>query len=296
MTAGAAGAGAAAREGARCPRSTAVPPASPTGRRVVVAASARTAAGWPPTTGSAGSACATAVPPTWLHVLTFPLHIAPAVGTGLDRSRSPGSVHVTNRMRLHRPVVGHGERWTWPCASSNLRPHRRGVLLDLVGEVGSATSWSGTGSAPTSRRARRSVPGTPASSGSTREGFDPGHADRAPGGCPPTWAGDYRRRLRRPQPDPHQPARGAGVRLRPSDHPRHVDPRPPAGGAGTAAARHLRGRGRLRPADPAAVKGRRLVASGRRRLVGGRHHRTGAKPYLTARIAELSESQPPIAG
>ena len=55
------------------------------------------------------------VPPTWLHVLTFPLHIH-LLGGPDSTIRLAGAVHVSNRMRLHRPVAAP-KCWTRPCAS-----------------------------------------------------------------------------------------------------------------------------------------------------------------------------------
>lgn len=84
-----------------------------------------------------------AMPPTWLHVLTFPLHIHlladPATTVPLA-----GLVHASNRMRLHRPVL-LTEQLEISCGIGNLRPHRRGALLDLSGEirVGDELVWDG---------------------------------------------------------------------------------------------------------------------------------------------------------
>ncbi|MBN9106268.1 MAG: MaoC family dehydratase N-terminal domain-containing protein [Propionibacteriaceae bacterium] len=73
------------------------------------------------------------VPPTWLHVLTFGLHIE--LLSGRDSTiRLAGVVHVSNRMRLHRPVVVT-DRLDVSARATNLRPHKRGALLDIVGEV-----------------------------------------------------------------------------------------------------------------------------------------------------------------
>ena len=69
------------------------------------------------------------VPPTWLHVLTFGLHIE--LLSGRDSTiRLAGVVHVSNRMRLHRPVVV-----TDRLDVSARATHKRGALLDIVGEV-----------------------------------------------------------------------------------------------------------------------------------------------------------------
>ena len=83
------------------------------------------------------------VPATWLHVLTFPLHIH--LLSGPDSTiRLAGAVHVSNRMRLHRPVGGT-EVVDIAVRIENLRPHKRGALLDVIGEVRVADDlvWDG---------------------------------------------------------------------------------------------------------------------------------------------------------
>jgi len=83
------------------------------------------------------------VPPTWLHVLTFPLHVH-LLGGADSTIRLAGAVHVANRMRLHRPV-GVTEVLDAAVRIENLRPHRRGAQLDVVGEVrvGDELVWDG---------------------------------------------------------------------------------------------------------------------------------------------------------
>lgn len=98
------------------------------------------------------------VPPTWLHVLTFGLHVHLLSGTG-STIRLAGAVHVSNRMRLHRPVDA-GETLDISVRAENLRPHKRGALLDMVGEVrvGDELVWDGVS---TYLAAGATVPGTP---------------------------------------------------------------------------------------------------------------------------------------
>lgn len=73
------------------------------------------------------------VPPTWLHVLTFPLHIH-LLSDPESSIRLLGAMHVSNRMTLHRPV-GADERLTLEVHLDSLRPHARGALVDLIGQV-----------------------------------------------------------------------------------------------------------------------------------------------------------------
>jgi acyl dehydratase len=83
------------------------------------------------------------VPATWLHVLSFPLHVH-LLGDPGSSVRLAGTVHVANRMRLHRPV-GITELLDVTVRAGNLRPHRRGALFDLAGEVRVDTElvWDG---------------------------------------------------------------------------------------------------------------------------------------------------------
>lgn len=84
-----------------------------------------------------------AVPPTWLHVLTFPLHVL-LLSDPESTIRLAGVVHVSNQMQLHRPVRAT-ETLDISVRVTNLRPHQRGALLDLVGEVrvGAELVWDG---------------------------------------------------------------------------------------------------------------------------------------------------------
>ena len=83
------------------------------------------------------------VPPTWLHVLTFPLHLH-LLGGPDSTIRLAGAVHVANSMRLHRPVKG-AEVLDAAVHVENLRPHRRGAQLDVISELRVADElvWDG---------------------------------------------------------------------------------------------------------------------------------------------------------
>lgn len=84
-----------------------------------------------------------AVPPTWLHVLTFPLHVH-LLGAPESSVKLVGAVHVSNAMTLHRPVFAD-EALELRVHASNLRAHRRGALVDLVGSarIDGETVWDG---------------------------------------------------------------------------------------------------------------------------------------------------------
>lgn len=83
------------------------------------------------------------VPPTWLHVLTFPLHIH-LLSDRESSIRLVGAVHVSNRMALRR-AVSVGEALTLEVHLDSLRPHARGALVDLIGQVrvDGETVWDG---------------------------------------------------------------------------------------------------------------------------------------------------------
>jgi acyl dehydratase len=83
------------------------------------------------------------VPPTYPHVLAFPLSMA------LMSERSfpfplLGLVHIANRIEQRRPLAA-GDRPSLRLWAEDLRPHRRGRQLDLVCEasVDSEVVWRG---------------------------------------------------------------------------------------------------------------------------------------------------------
>lgn len=80
-----------------------------------------------------GFVLADELPATWLQVLTFPLQLT--LMTASDFPLAPaGMVHVSNVMTQHRPAL-ITEAFDLVVRAENLRAHRRGVLVDLVGEV-----------------------------------------------------------------------------------------------------------------------------------------------------------------
>lgn len=83
------------------------------------------------------------VPPTWLHVLTFPLQVRLMAAQDFPLGLA-GLVHVANSMTLQRPV-GIDEDVTLSSSAANLRDHRSGTQVDLLGEarVGDEVVWTG---------------------------------------------------------------------------------------------------------------------------------------------------------
>ncbi|WP_234983449.1 MaoC/PaaZ C-terminal domain-containing protein [Demequina sp. NBRC 110053] len=83
------------------------------------------------------------VPPTWLHVLTFPLHIH-LLGSSESTVKLAGAVHTSNTMTLHRPVTA-ADVLELSVHLEGPRPHRRGALVDLVGviRVDGEVAWDG---------------------------------------------------------------------------------------------------------------------------------------------------------
>ncbi|WP_062386692.1 MaoC family dehydratase [Demequina iriomotensis] len=110
-----------------------------------------------------------AVPATWIHVLTFPLHVS-LLGDRRSSVRLVGAVHASNAMTMHRAVTS-AEPLTLEVRAEGLRPHTRGAMLDLVGraQVDGETVWEGVS---TYLVAGMRVPGEP--SGVAREPYSPG--------------------------------------------------------------------------------------------------------------------------
>jgi acyl dehydratase len=71
------------------------------------------------------------LPPTYPHVLAFPLHMELLARVPFS---AVGVVHVANRIVQHRPLL-LGEELALRVSVSELRPHRRGRAFDFVSEV-----------------------------------------------------------------------------------------------------------------------------------------------------------------
>jgi acyl dehydratase len=84
-----------------------------------------------------------ALPPTYLHVLVFPLQVALMADRSFPFGLA-GLVHVRNRIVQHRPVDAD-ETLSLLSRARALRPHPKGAQVDLVGEVrvGEELVWEG---------------------------------------------------------------------------------------------------------------------------------------------------------
>jgi hypothetical protein len=90
-----------------------------------------------------GFALRDALPATYLHVLVFPLQVTLMVDRRFPLAL-PGLVHVRNTIMSHRPVDA-AELLNLRSSAQSLRPHAKGALVDLVGEVrvGNELVWEG---------------------------------------------------------------------------------------------------------------------------------------------------------
>lgn len=112
------------------------------------------------------------LPPTYLHLLTFPLSMAL-----MTRSDFPfpllGLVHVGNEVVQHRPVRAD-ERITVQAWAANLRPHPAGRAADLLSEarVGDELVWREVSSYLHRERAAERTPDPAAASRPDRRPTD----------------------------------------------------------------------------------------------------------------------------
>ena len=80
------------------------------------------------------------LPPTYPHVLAFPLHMRLLASAPFS---AVGVVHIANRITQRRPLR-FGEAVSLHASVSSLRPHRRGRAFDLLTDVrvGDEVVWS----------------------------------------------------------------------------------------------------------------------------------------------------------
>jgi acyl dehydratase len=84
------------------------------------------------------------LPPTYPHVLAFPLHMA-VMADGSFPFGAVGLVHVENRVVQHRRI-GLGEKLAITVKPTKLQPHPRGRTFSLITDVrvGSQKVWEST--------------------------------------------------------------------------------------------------------------------------------------------------------
>jgi len=84
-----------------------------------------------------------ALPPTYPHVLAFPLHMD-AISDGRFPFAPAGIVHIANRIVQHRPL-SLTESLALRVTATGPEPHRRGRTFTLVTEVrvGDELAWEG---------------------------------------------------------------------------------------------------------------------------------------------------------
>jgi MaoC dehydratase-like protein len=84
------------------------------------------------------------LPPTYPHILAFPLHMA-TMADGSFPFGAVGLVHVENRIVQHRPI-GIGEELKLVVRPTPLQPHKRGQTFSLLTEarIGDETAWEST--------------------------------------------------------------------------------------------------------------------------------------------------------
>ncbi len=84
------------------------------------------------------------LPPTYPHVLAFPLHMAAMADSSFPFG-AVGLVHVENRIVQRRPI-GFGEELKLVVRPTALQPHKRGQTFSLVTEarIGGETVWEST--------------------------------------------------------------------------------------------------------------------------------------------------------
>jgi hypothetical protein len=73
------------------------------------------------------------LPPTYLHMLAFPLHMALLADSSFPYA-AMGLVHVENTITRHRDVTAD-DRFDVSVAATDLRPHAKGRMFDMVSRV-----------------------------------------------------------------------------------------------------------------------------------------------------------------
>jgi len=102
------------------------------------------------------------MPPTWPHVLSFPLQMELMSGAAFPFPLL-GLVHIDDAITVHRPIAA-AEELDLTVTTADLRPHRKGEAISLLVEarVGDELVWSERG---TILRRGEGHPGAPAEPG-----------------------------------------------------------------------------------------------------------------------------------
>jgi acyl dehydratase len=81
------------------------------------------------------------LPPTYVHMLAFPLHLA-LMTSGSFPLPAIGLVHIANRIEQHRPLDG-GERFSLRVWATRIYPHPRGrqFMIRTEARVGTELVW-----------------------------------------------------------------------------------------------------------------------------------------------------------
>ena len=113
------------------------------------------------------------LPPTYPHVLAFPLHMA-VMADGSFPFGAVGLVHVENRIVQHRPI-GVGEELKLVVRPTPLEPHKRGQTFGLVTEawVGDAKAWESTSTMLRRSKSQQPADGPETSKSQTSEARRP---------------------------------------------------------------------------------------------------------------------------
>jgi acyl dehydratase len=128
------------------------------------------------------------LPPTYPHVLAFPLHMA-LMADGRFPFGAVGLVHVGNRIEQRRPL-GLGEELTLRARPTALQPHPKGQTFTIVTEATSAGDPAWASVSTFLRRGKGAADAVPAA---MREEVRP-HLDELPASARWELGGDLGRR------------------------------------------------------------------------------------------------------
>jgi acyl dehydratase len=118
------------------------------------------------------------LPPTYPHVLAFPLHMAVMADGGFPFG-AVGLVHVENRIVQHRPIA-LGEELKLRVKPTKLQPHPKGRTFSLVtdAEAGGEVVWQSTSTML--RRSKTENPADGPKTGSKTTGIGPSTEELTP--------------------------------------------------------------------------------------------------------------------